>query len=186
VIGVVGKRGSGKGVLADVARSEGLAVFEMSDVVVERMLRTRMRIDNRSLRLFADGLRRRYGADFIARKTIERIRKGGKGRGILVAGIRSPAEVDAFRKAFGRDFILLALTAPLMTRWARVRRRGRAEDARSFGEFLWAERMERRWGIERAMEMADERMRNARGKREFEERATRRWLGKLLYPSSSQ
>ncbi|MEM3030763.1 MAG: AAA family ATPase [Candidatus Micrarchaeia archaeon] len=182
VVGVVGRRGSGKGVFAEVAKRMGLPVFEMSDVVVERMLKTKIIIDNRSLRLFADRLRKRFGAGFVARRTIERIKKkAGKTGVAVVVGIRSPAEVREFRKAFG-EFKLIAVSAPLPLRWARIRRRRRLEDARSFGEFVWAERMEESWGLGKALEMADARITNAGGKMAFKKRV-REFLQRIVFYS---
>ncbi|MEM4389340.1 MAG: hypothetical protein QXG98_01620 [Candidatus Micrarchaeia archaeon] len=179
VIGVVGRRGSGKGVLAEVAKRMGLPVFEMSDVVVKRMLKTKIIIDNRSLRLFADRLRKRFGAGFVARRTIERIkREVGEAEAAVVVGIRSPAEVREFRKAFS-NFKLIAVTAPLPLRWARVRRRRRPEDARDFGEFIWAERVEESWGLGKALQSADIKITNAGSKQAFRKKA-RKLLMMLL------
>jgi dephospho-CoA kinase len=179
VIGVVGRRGSGKGVFAEAARGLGMPVFEMSDVVVERMLETDVLITNRSLRLFADGLRKRFGKAFVARETVKSIEKETESaRAVVVVGIRSPEEIDAFRRAF-KDFVLVGIKAPLETRWKRVQKRKRPEDARSLKDFSWAEKIEEKWGVGRALEMADVAVKND-GEREAFKRFSQRLLTVLV------
>lgn len=173
LIGVVGRRGSGKGVFAEAAREMRIPAFEMSDVVVEKMLKTDRVINNKTLREYADWVRKKYGQDYVARKTIERIRKeAGKARTAVVVGIRSPAEIRAFRKAF-KETVVLSLRVPLNERWARVQKRKRPEDARDLEGFLWAERMEDKWGLGKAIEQADVIIRNCGLRKSFKEQAKR-------------
>ena len=160
VIAVVGRRGSGKGVFADAARGMGFPVFEMSDAVVGRMLKTDIIITNKSLRLFADRLRKKHGKECVARETIRRVEMEVQdASAVVVVGIRSPEEIAAFKRAF-EEFVLIGIKAPLEERWKRVQKRKRPEDARSLEDFRWAERIEEKWGVGRAIEMADVAVKN--------------------------
>lgn len=67
----------------------------------------------------AKKLRARYGDDILARRTIEDIEGSSP---IIIDGIRSPAEVDYFKRK-ARKFILILVYASPETRFQRFRRR---------------------------------------------------------------
>ncbi|MDO8339953.1 MAG: AAA family ATPase, partial [Candidatus Burarchaeum sp.] len=157
VIGVTGLRGSGKSLAARAARKLGIPVLEMRKPVVALMRKHGIKVTNRSLRLFADEIRRKRGKAVSARLATAEIRKLG-GPVVLVNGVRSSAEIEEFRKNF--EFKLIAVTAPVRVRFGRILKRRRRDDPRKYSDFLWSERMERKWGLAKAIASADYAVKN--------------------------
>ncbi|MFB6127274.1 MAG: AAA family ATPase [Halolamina sp.] len=136
IIGTVGLPGSGKGEAADVAREEGLPVVTMGDVIREAC-RERGLDPSEHHGEVAQALREEHGETAIADRTVDRIREavdadGGEGEdedegvnAVVVDGLRSPAEVEAFEVAFGEDFLVVAVNAPFDLRAERLGERGR-------------------------------------------------------------
>jgi dephospho-CoA kinase len=146
VIGVAGMRAAGKSIVNESARELGVNSMEMRSIVVEMMREKGIEITNRSLREFADELRKKEGYDIVARKTIERV-KDMKGRAVVVNGIRGYEELKRFREAFGDNFILIGIFAPQKMRFDRVMKRNLSEDPKSWEEFVWADEKELDWGV---------------------------------------
>jgi dephospho-CoA kinase len=161
VIGVAGTRGSGKSLAAKAARSMKIPVVEMRTAVVALMRRRKMKITNRSLRLFADRIRKEMGKQIAATLVIWQIRRSRKlsrARAIVVNGIRGMEEAQEFKRHF--DFVLVSMTAPPRLRFGRILSRGRRDDPRTFKAFMWSERMERGWGLKQAVDSADYKLQN--------------------------
>ncbi|MFW5956661.1 MAG: hypothetical protein ACOCQY_04590, partial [Halorhabdus sp.] len=75
---------------------------------------------------------------------------------VVIDGIRSDVEVDRFQAAFGDDFLLVAVEAPLATRAERLDLRGRDATTEEGGESLEArDERELGFGMDGAIEMAD-------------------------------
>lgn len=152
VVGVTGFRGSGKSLAAHAARSLGIPVLEMRKPVVALMRKQGIKVTNRSLRLFADKIRREHGKAVSARLAVDALRNMNV-RVVLVNGVRSSEEIKEFRKNF--NFRLVAVTAPIRMRFGRILKRRRRDDPRKYSDFLWSERMERHWGLAKALASAD-------------------------------
>ncbi len=175
VLGVTGLRGGGKGVVGEVAAKLGFVSLEMSSVVMEMMKEEGAPINNRSIREWSSDAREKWGADFVARKIVEKV-PGGKN--VVILGIRSPAEIETFWKEWGSGYKTLAVFAPKEIRFERVRERGRKGDPDRYAEFAWADEHELAWGLGSAMALADEMVVNEGSKKEFES-AVERLLSKL-------
>ena len=156
VIGTVGLPGSGKGELASVAAELDVPVVTMGDVI-------RAECRDRGLDPATDhgqvatALREENGPAAIAERSLPLIEDELDGSDlVLVDGIRSDVEVDAFEDAFGDDFTLVSVEAPFEVRAERIAERGRDAGADDGGESL-AERDERElgFGMGRAMDRAD-------------------------------
>lgn len=155
IIASTGMPGAGKELVSDVAREFGIEVVRMGDVVREKMRELGLEINNRSLREFADNLRKKKGKAAVAKLTVEYIRKKGLKDVVFVDGVRSWEEVKAFKEAFGDDFHLIAVFAPRKIRYQRLLSRKREDDMTSFEEFVWREEKELSWGLGSAIAMAD-------------------------------
>ncbi len=85
--------------------------------------------------------------------------------------MRGMAEVEAFKKEFGNDFVLVRVDAPLSLRYERIRSRGRGDDLDllSLEEFKNREKRELGWGMEEAMKKADKIVENTASLEEFKE-----------------
>jgi dephospho-CoA kinase len=79
---------------------------------------------------------------------------------VVIDGIRSLAEVELFKKEFGPDFTLVWIDTPRVSRYERIKARGRADDSLTFEGFKEREEREKGWGMEEAMEKADKVIHN--------------------------
>ena len=158
VIGTVGLPGSGKGEFANVARDLGVPVVTMGDVIREAC-RERGLDPAEHHGEVAQALREEDGPLAIAERSIPLIRAAGEGADtVVVDGLRSAAELERFRDAFGDDFTLVAVEAPFEARAERIDARGRDNTA---AETL-RERDERElgFGMGEAIDRADRRIGN--------------------------
>jgi dephospho-CoA kinase len=143
LIGLTGTNGAGKGEAAAYFQTKGYAYFSLSDVIREG-LRARGLAENRdNLIRTGNELRARFGPDVLARRTLAKI---GPSERAVIDSVRNLAEIAFLRR--GEDFVLLAIDAPLETRFARVGRRGRDESARDLEAFRRKEEEERTGGPE--------------------------------------
>ena len=161
VIGTVGLPGSGKGEAAEVARERGVPVVTMGDVIREEC-RDRGLDPATDHGTVAKALREENGPAAIAERSLPLIREELEDSdAVLVDGIRSDVEVDAFEEAFGEDFVLVSIEAPFEVRAERVEERGRDKGEEEGGESLEArDERELGFGMGEAMERADVRIDN--------------------------
>jgi dephospho-CoA kinase len=153
VIGVVGLPASGKGEVSRIARSLGIPVVVMGDVIREEVARAGLPGTDGNLGETANRLRRERGMAAIAELSLPAIERA-EGPVVLVDGIRGDAEVDLFRSRFD-EFYLIGVDAPFATRLARLASRGREDDVITGEELVERDRREISWGLGRAMAAAD-------------------------------
>lgn len=136
LIGLTGTNGAGKGEAAAFFRKRGFAYFSLSDLIREELRKRQLPPTRDNLIRAGNALRRRYGADILARRVLRRV-KGDA----VIDSIRNPLEVEHLRT--WKNFRLLAVDAPAAVRFERVKRRGRDESAATLEEFKAKEREER-------------------------------------------
>jgi len=156
VIGIVGLPGSGKSEAATVARELGVPVVTMGDVI-RAECRERGLDPATDHGRVAKALREENGPGAIAQRSLPIIEDEREDSDtVVVDGIRSDVEVEAFRDAFGVDFSLVKVHAPFELRAERLDLRGRDASAEEGGESL-EDRDERElgFGMGEAMAMAD-------------------------------
>jgi dephospho-CoA kinase len=168
IVGFVGMPGSGKSVAADVAREMNIPVVVMGDVIREEAARRGLPPTDRNLGAVGNDLRDKEGPDAIAARCLAKIRET-KVPVVVVEGIRSKTEVDLFRKS-SNGFQLIEVFVPDEVRLARIRSRGRSDDAnQSDLAAAVADRDARElgWGMGEAIRAADLRIENAGSVAEF-------------------
>ncbi len=169
IVGFVGMPGSGKSVAADVAREMNIPVVVMGDVIREEAARRDLAPTDKNLGNVGNDLREKEGPAAIAARCLAKIRET-KAPVVVVEGIRSKSEVDLFR-ASSNGFQLIEVYVPDEVRLARIRSRGRSDDAneRDLAEAV-ANRDARElgWGMGEAIRAADLRIENAGSVEEFE------------------
>ncbi|MBO8179716.1 MAG: flagellar hook-basal body complex protein FliE [Archaeoglobus sp.] len=171
VIAFVGYPLSGKSTASHVARELGLPVVVMGDVVREEALRRGLELTDENLGKVARELREKEGMDAIAKRCIPKIRELLKEHGVVVVdGIRGVAEIERFKKAFGDDFILIAIESPLEVRFERAKMRNRSDDVSSIEDLKERDRREESWGLKEAMEIADFTVENIGSYEDFVEK----------------
>jgi len=155
VIGTVGLPGSGKGEAAEVARELGVPVVTMGDVIRQEC-RDRGLDPATHHGKIAQALREENGPAAIAERSLPILESHlDEAETVLIDGLRSGVELDAFRERFGEDFFLVSIEAPFEVRRERIDERGR-DATGDDGESL-ADRDERElgFGMDEAMERAD-------------------------------
>jgi len=156
---LTGMAGSGKTTLSGVIRESGLRVITMGDVIRELAKQQGLEPSPENIGLLAAEIRK-GGPDAVARRCIEMLKKGPDDF-IVVDGIRSIAEVEAFKNEF--DVVLIALWASPLSRFKRLTRRGRSDDPKTWEEFKERERRELGFGIGEAIASSDYLIKNDDG-----------------------
>jgi len=168
--------GSGKSLVAEVARELGFDVVVMGDAVRREARRRGLEPTGENLRRLMKILRAERGPAVVAELCFPLV--DASGPLVLVDGIRSLDEVEAFRRRYGRA-VLVAVHASPRTRFERLRARGRRDDPRSWEEFRERDEVELQVGIGTAIAMADHVLVNE-GTPEELKRAARQLLTKLV------
>ncbi len=171
VIAFVGYPLSGKSTAAEVAREMGIPVIVMGDVVREEAVRRGLELTDENLGKVAAELRKKEGMDAIAKRCIPKIREALKEKGVVVVdGIRGIDEIRRFKQAFGDDFVLIAIDAPLEVRFSRVKLRMRSDDVKSIEDLKKRDEREESWGLKEAFEVANFTVENTGSIVDFKEK----------------
>ncbi len=126
VVGLAGMPGSGKSLVVETAAALGFGVVVMGDVVREETLKRGLELTPKNVGRVMLELRRKGGASVVADKCIPKIEQQECAK-VIVDGVRSLSEVDAFKEHFS-SFSLIAVYASPETRFNRVYRRQRSDD----------------------------------------------------------
>jgi dephospho-CoA kinase len=153
IIGLTGTNGAGKGEAAAYLIGKGYTYYSLSDLVREELRNKEKEVTRNNLIKMGNELREKFGPDFLAKRVMEKVRDRA-----VIDSIRNPSEVEYLKKQ--KDFILLALDAPVKLRYERVRKRGRKESATTLEEFIEKEEEEmtgheKGQQLQNCMEMAD-------------------------------
>ena len=153
IIGLTGTNGSGKGEAAEFFKGHGFAYLSLSDLIREELRQKGQEISRDNLIKMGNHLRKTFGADILARRTMELVR--GK---TIIDSIRNPKEVEYLQKQ--KAFTLLAVDAPPEVRYNRVMDRGRDESVQTLEEFIAKEKEEmtesdKGQQLQKCMQMAD-------------------------------
>lgn len=179
VYGITGLPGSGKSIISRLAKNEGIHIISMGDIV-----RKEAEKQNCSSGVAAVNLRKKYGNNVIAERCVEEIQNHSRERinnnsntmtkiyntnnqkhsqrkfkkveqdVYIIEGIRSPFEVNIFRRNF-RNFKVIAIHSSPETRFNRLKRRKRSDDSSDFRTFLERDRRELKFGIGNVIATAD-------------------------------
>lgn len=166
MIAFTGMPGSGKSVAVEAVRARGIPVVRMGHFVLEEVTRRGLPHEEAHIGPVASGMRADHGDDIWAVRTIQALRAGHvegvtpDTRLVAVDGVRSLAEVERFRRDLGKEFHLVAVTAPAGERHERILGRGRVDDAAERAHILQRDERERGWGLEEAMQKADHTLHN--------------------------
>jgi len=171
VIGVTGMPGSGKSVVSRVADGLGMKVVRMGDVI-----RNEAQKRNEPPGKVAVKLRQEYGEFVIAERCVETIKNSStlksshkstdhRSQLFLVEGIRSPWEVQIFKKNFP-NFKVIAIHSSPKTRYIRLKKRMRSDDSAEITEAKKRDQRELKFGIGEVIASADHMVVNegAKGK----------------------
>ncbi len=176
VIGVAGMPGAGKATVVEAAKKMGYGVVVMGDEVRDETRRLTLEPTPENVGRIMLKLRQEEGPAAVAKRCIPKIEKA-KPRVVVVDGIRSLYEVDAFKKHFPK-FKLLAFHASPETRFKRLFKRKRSDDPARWETFLERDWRELRVGLGSVIASADVMIVNEGRRAEFE-REVKKFLEKV-------
>jgi dephospho-CoA kinase len=156
---LTGMAGSGKTTLSGIIRESRLRVITMGDVIRELAKQKGLEPTRENIGHLAEEIRKE-GQEAVARRCVEMLKREPDSL-IVVDGIRSLAEVDAFKEEF--DVVLIALWASPLSRYKRLTRRGRSDDPKTWEEFKDREYRELGFGIGDAIASSDYMIKNDDG-----------------------
>ena len=153
VVGLAGMPGSGKSLVVETAAMLGYGVVIMGDVVRSETLKRRLELNPKNVGQVMLELRRKGGASVVADKCIPKIEQHETAK-VIVDGVRSLSEVEAFKKHFA-NFNLMAVYASPETRFNRVYRRQRSDDPNCWEVFHERDLRELGVGVGDAIALAE-------------------------------
>jgi dephospho-CoA kinase len=149
--------GAGKSTAAKALVDRGWARVVMGDVIRAETRRRGLEPDAKNTGEVMKQLRKERGESAVADLCLEKM-EAMKAAKVVVDGIRSMAEVEAFRKKAA--VLLVAVDASPERRFELLKERGRKDDPLTFEMFVERDRRELSVGIDRAIALADETVSN--------------------------
>ena len=188
VLGFTGTFAAGKDTVISIVASKfpnkSLEV-STSNLVREETAKRNLPLTRDNFFAVANDMRLRFGGGIFGQMTVDRIREHPEKSVFLVSGIRSIGEVETLRQAFGKNFKLIAVDAPIELRYKRIQARDReGEHVLTFAEFKASQEKELKGeahsqNISAVMKMADYTIQNSGSAAELEEKVEE-MLGKVV------
>jgi dephospho-CoA kinase len=155
VIGVTGMPGSGKGLVAAVARSLGFKIIRMGDIIRDEAQKREADIGETAI-----NLRQEYGDFIVAQRCVDKIKIVESNQpenqpGLyIIEGIRSLFEVNLFKNNF-QNFKVISVNSTPSTRFKRLIKRKRTDDSDLRTDFEKRDTRELKFGIGEVIATAD-------------------------------
>ena len=143
IIGLTGKNASGKGEVANHLQKKGFFYYSLSDALREEATKIKLVHSRDNLINLGNELRKKYGANYLAKQINNKIKqkfKKNENLNFVIDSIRNPFEAKELMK--NKGFILVGIKAPLELRFKRLRERNRLGDAKTLKEFKRQEQRE--------------------------------------------
>jgi dephospho-CoA kinase len=157
IVAITGMPGAGKSTAAQALVKAGWSRVVMGDVIRAETKRRGLELDARGTGEVMRLLRKERGESAVADLCLEEITRLGASR-VVVDGIRSLAEVDAFRKKAA--VLLVAVDASPSRRYGLLKDRRRKDDPMTREMFQERDLRELGVGIGEAIALADETISN--------------------------
>jgi dephospho-CoA kinase len=155
IIAFAGMPCSGKTEAVQIAKKRDIPVIRMGDMVWEEVKNQGLSLDEKNVGSIADQMRKDFGKDIWAQRTLEKISSLDKLDLIVIDGIRNIEEIETFKKELGKDFIVIAITSSDETRCKRFLQRGREDDSTDIKDFETRDKRELSWGLGEVIASAD-------------------------------
>jgi len=155
IIAFTGMPASGKSEAVQLAKDKGIPVIRMGDLIWEETRRQGKPLDNKNVGDVASGMRKKYGMDIWAKRTIEKIHPLKKSPQLVIDGVRNIEEIEYFKKELGLDFFVVAIDASDELRRKRSIARGRTDDSKDLKDLEERDKREIHWGLQKVIADAD-------------------------------
>lgn len=136
IIGLVGRKGCGKGTIAKIlAEKYGAKVFRFSSVIADLLRRLALPESHDNMIRLSEVLRHEFGEDVLKNAIMAQIERGD-GNLLVLDGLRRIEDLEGF-ETLG-TFRVINVTAPIGIRYQRLTHRGEkiGENEMSFDEFV--------------------------------------------------
>jgi dephospho-CoA kinase len=157
IVAITGMPGAGKSTAAQALVNRGWKRVVMGDVIRAETKRRGLGSDAKNTGDVMRLLRKERGEAAVAELCLDAIARMGAER-VVVDGIRSMAEVDAFRRR--AEVLLVAVDASPTRRFELLKERGRSDDPLTREMFEGRDLRELGVGLGEAIAMADETVSN--------------------------
>jgi len=146
---------SGKSEAVQLAKDKGIPVIRMGDLVWEETRRQSRPLDDKNVGDVANSMRKKYGMDIWAKRTVEKIHSLKKSPHFIIDGVRNMEEIEYFKKELGLGFLVIAIDASDKLRRKRAIDRGRTDDSKDLKDLEERDKREIRWGLQKVIADAD-------------------------------
>jgi dephospho-CoA kinase len=177
VLAFTGMPFSGKTEAVNTIKDRGVPVIRMGDFVWDEVEQRGLPVTEGNVGRIAQEMRKKHGMAVWAKKTLVAVKRFGDNDLVVIDGIRNPEEVTTFKDALGKEFTLIAITAPDSLRHERALCRGRADDSKEIERVKQRDQRELEWGMEKVIASADMIIDNQGSLDEL-----RRKIGQLVRP----
>lgn len=167
VIAFTGMPASGKSEAVQIAKDKDVPVIRMGDLVWEETRRQGRPLDDKNVGSVATSMRKEYGMDIWAKRTVEKIRSLKQASVLVIDGVRNREELACFKKELGLDFVLVAIQASDEQRRKRAIARGRTDDSTDRRDLEERDKREISWGLQKVIADADIVIQNKGSLEEF-------------------
>jgi len=157
IVAITGMPGAGKSTAAQALTKLGWTRVVMGDVIRAETKKRGLEPDAKNTGEVMKLLRKERGDSAVADLCLDAIARTRAER-VVVDGIRSLAEVEAFRKK--APVLLVAVDASPERRFELLKERGRKDDPLTYEMFVERDKRELGVGIGRAIALADETVSN--------------------------
>ena len=172
IIAFTGLPASGKSEAVQLAKDKGIPIIRMGDLVWEETKRQGKSLDDKNVGDVASSMRKRYGKDVWAKRTIEKIHSLKHASLLVIDGVRNMEEIEFFKKELGLDFFVVAIDAFDELRRKRAIARGRIDDSKDLKDLEERDKREIHWGLQKVIVNADIVIPNNGSLKEFKKQVT--------------
>jgi dephospho-CoA kinase len=155
VIAFAGMPFSGKSEAVTVAKEMNIPVVRMGDLVWQETKNKGLELNDYNVGVTADNMRKKYGKDIWAKKTLEKIKLIKNGELLIIDGIRNIEEIETFEKRLGKNFTLISIQSTDKLRYKRAMNRGRQDDSKDLKLIKVRDKRELSWGLGNVIASAD-------------------------------
>jgi dephospho-CoA kinase len=143
IIGITGTLGAGKGTVAQILVDNGFTHMSVRNLLIQKLQQEQKEINRDTMHELSNRLRKTFGPQYMVVELIKQAANQSQSQNsnpnIIIESIRSTGEVAELKKQGG---ILLAVDAPIRTRYERIIARASETDKVSFEKFCADEQSE--------------------------------------------
>jgi len=177
VIGITGMPGSGKNTIREIVHEFGFPIVVMGDEVRAEAKRRNLEPTPENIGKVMLQIRAEEGSGVLAKRCVPKVKASGA-QIVIIDGVRSPHEVNEFRKEFP-NFKVVAIHASPRTRFERLLKRDRSDDPKDWETFIERDKRELNVGIGEIIATADHMIVNE-GTKDYLRKALRQLLGQMV------